>query len=196
MAENVSAQVAIDRLITGNKRFVAGSLKNGLKGPGRRPDLTGGQKPFAIILACADSRVAPELIFDQTLGDLFVIRVAGNVNGTEVLASIEYAVAALGVRLVVVTGHQSCGAVGAAVKGGRVTDHISRLVHAIEPSVIEARQKDGDVVENAIRINAQRTARILVESSATLTQEVAEGGLQVLPGYYSLETGVVEIGDL
>ena len=113
-----SPEAIIERLKAGNKRFVTDATEGKLRDQARRADLTGGQKPWAIILSCADSRVAPELAFDTGLGELFVLRVAGNIANTDTIASIEYAVANIGSPVIVVLGHQSCGAVTAALAGG------------------------------------------------------------------------------
>jgi carbonic anhydrase len=137
---NLSATDALTRLKEGNRRFIDSQATHPRGDGTRRQELVSGQRPFSIILGCADSRVAPELVFDEGLGDLFVIRVAGNIADDVVLGSIEYAVAHLGVNLVVVLGHQSCGAVNAAVenvdvKGPATQTHIDSLIDAIRPAV-------------------------------------------------------------
>ena len=138
--ENLSATEALERLKVGNQRFISGELAHPNTRPERRKELMAGQSPFATIITCADSRVPVEILFDQGLGDLFVIRVAGNISDDAILGSVEYAAAILGVNLTVVMGHKSCGAVGAAVDyivgdGARTGTHIDALVDAIRPAV-------------------------------------------------------------
>lgn len=125
----------MQKLIDGNKRYVEGKFIHPNQSAERRMELSKDQNPFAVILSCSDSRVPPEIIFDQGIGDLFIIRVAGNIISNEVLGSIEYAVEHLDVGLVVVLGHERCGVVSAAVAGGEVHKHISSLVEAILPAV-------------------------------------------------------------
>ncbi len=162
----------------------------------RRHDLaTTGQHPFAVILGCADSRVPPELLFDQGLGDLFVIRDAGNVIDDEVLGSIEYAVEHLGVRLVMVLGHEKCGAVSAAVAGGAAHGHIKALVDAIKPAVDESATQPGDKVHNCVLANVRRTARLIRESEPTLKELAASGRIQVVAADYDMYSGKVELLD-
>ena len=132
--KNLSAEKALAKLKAGNKNFVADKLDGKLQNSSRRGELTGGQNPFAIILSCADSRVVPELAFDSGLGEIFVIRVAGNVANTSSIASIEYAVAHLGVNLIVVLGHESCGAVTAALAGGDNGYNLNHLLSHIAVS--------------------------------------------------------------
>src|SRR3954451_10886779 len=122
-ASGLSADQALSRLLAGNERFVAHKERHPDESAGRRRELVSGQHPFAVILGCSDSRVAPELLFDEGLGDLFVIRVAGNIVDDDILASIEYAVEHLGTKLVVVLGHEKCGAVSAAVSGESTVGH-------------------------------------------------------------------------
>jgi len=131
----VSADVAQQMLIDGNKRFVEGKLSTYDVGIGRRTQLSHGQYPFAVVVTCSDSRVPPELIFDQALGSIFVIRVAGNVLDAITLGSVEYAVEHLNTKLVVVMGHEKCGAVKAAVDGGHVPPNIGAIAAKIQPAV-------------------------------------------------------------
>jgi carbonic anhydrase len=155
----------------------------------------GGQHPFAVILGCADSRVSPELLFDQGLGDLFVIRVAGNIADDAVLGSIEYAVEHLGTRLVVVLGHEKCGAVSAAVEGGEAAGHLKALVAAIRPSVESTAGDPGDKVHNCVVANALRVARQLRESQPVLKEYVEKKGLKVVAADYALDTSKVNLLD-
>lgn len=158
----------------------------------RRAELTKSQHPFAIILSCSDSRVPPEIVFDQGLGDLFIVRVAGNVINDEGLGSIEYGVEVLGARLIVVLGHQSCGAVDAAMKTiaakGKAPGHIQSLVMALQP-VVEATPKGN--LDTMIKANVQHVAAALRSSAPILKGKVDSGEVQVIGGYYDLDTGAV-----
>jgi carbonic anhydrase len=162
----------------------------------RREELANSQHPFAVVLGCADSRVPPEIVFDQGLGDLFVVRVAGNVIDDHALGSIEYAVDHLSVRLIVVLGHQRCGAVLAAKETiaakGRAPAHIQSLVTAIEPAV-EATAKDD--LEATVRANVKNVVQALRSSTPVLKAKVDSGELRVVGAYYSLDTGSVTFLD-
>lgn len=187
-----SAQ-ALDALVAGNKRFVTSSLEHPHWTPERRTQINDGQSPFAVILGCSDSRVPPEVVFDQGLGDLFVIRTAGNIVDDVALGSIEYAAAHLNTPLIMVLGHTNCGAVAAAIEGGAVEGHISSIVDALRPAVEEARAMEGDLLDNAARINAGLIAEKLRTAVPVLSMLVAAGRLEVAAAYYHLETGMVEI---
>jgi len=184
---------ALERLMAGNERYAACALDHPHQTTGRRMEVTGGQHPFAIILTCSDSRVPPEILFDQGIGDLFVIRTAGNVADDIVLGSIEYAVEHLDVGLLVVLGHQSCGAVTAAVKDTHADGHIARIVDLIRPSVIKAKSLPGDLTSNAITANILQTASLLSECEPVLKEFVHNGRLKVIAAYYCLESGRVQI---
>jgi len=184
------------RLLEGNKRFVSGKTAR----MGRKPEDFAadakGQAPGAIIVACADSRVSPELIFDQAVGDLFVVRVAGNVvsgAGPIVKGSIEYAVAELGVRLVLVLGHSQCGAVKAAVKHLDARDvlpgSIGDLVDTIKPAVAAARGKPGDPLDHVIRANVARGVERLKGLEPILAGPVKKGKVKVVGAVYDLRSG-------
>ena len=189
--ENLSAPEAMEKLTEGNQRFVSGVSEHPHCSPDRRAELAGGQHPFATIITCADSRVPAELVFDQGLGDVFVIRVAGNIADDAVLGSIEYASLHLGVNLVVVIGHQSCGAVGAAVDGSPTGTHIDSLINAIAPAVAEAQSGGGDdLLERSVHANAAMVATQIRESEPAMAGLGAQG-VQVRAAYYSLETGEV-----
>jgi len=194
--DNLSAEDALNRLMDGNARYISGELEHPNTSIARRDSLASGQAPFAVIVTCADSRVVPELMFDQGLGDLFVIRVAGNIVDDAVIGSIEYAVAHLGVNLVMMLGHQSCGAVGAAVAGQPTGDFIDALIAAIAPAVDAVRDSDGDLLDNAIRANAQQSSSQLTERSTTVVGPgVAAGKVNVVPAYYALSDGSVSLVD-
>jgi len=186
--ENKSADEALASIKTGNERFVADKLDGKLQDSNRRQELTSGQKPYAIILSCADSRVVPEFTFDTGLGELFVIRVAGNVANTSTIASIEYAVAHLGVNLIVVLGHQSCGAVTAALAGGDNGYNLNHLVAHIVPAIDSCNETDVDAV---VKENAKKTCENLV-SRSSIIGGAAEKGLKIEPAFYCLESGKVE----
>ena len=182
---------ALAELKAGNERFAGHHTTHPHQTTARRSELAGGQRPHAVILACADSRVAPEIVFDQGLGDLFTVRVAGNIAGDAEIASIEYAVEHLHTPLIVVMGHQSCGAVGAAIEGGEAPGHLPALISAIEPSVTKARTMQGDLSDNAIRLNVQAVVAQLAASHPILAEHVAQGTLKVVGAVYSLKTGHV-----
>ncbi len=180
------------RLMAGNRRYVAGQPTHPDQTPARRGELAAGQRPFAAILGCADSRVSPEILFDQGLGHLFVVRVAGNIVDNAVLGSLEYAVAHLGVRLIVVLGHTDCGAVQAAVEGSAHEGAIARVVEAILPAVKLARSQPGPPVDNAVRANVVRTVERLRSAEPVLAAAVNQGRLQIRGAIYDLATGVVQ----
>jgi len=182
----------LDKLVQGNERFASGTATNFHESIERRGEVAKGQHPFAVIVGCSDSRVPPELVFDQGLGDLFVVRVAGEVLGDGALGSIEYAVEHLGCELVVVLGHERCGAVDAVVQGGELPGHLSAFTPAIVPVIAEAKKKGGDVLDNAVRAHAQRVARQLTDCEPTLSEYVHLGKLQIVAARYDLDSGVVE----
>ena len=183
---------AVQRLMGGNERFVAGKRMVPDE-PKRRQELAQSQKPIAVVVSCSDSRVPPEIVFDQDLGDLFVVRTAGNVVGDLELGSIEYAVEHLGTPLIVVLGHQRCGAVTAAVKGGEAEGHIAAIVKAIAPAVAESKGQSGDAVDNAIRANVRDLVRQLRTSEPVLSHFAHDGKLKIVGGRYDLDTGKVEL---
>ncbi|MFK7953157.1 MAG: carbonic anhydrase [Ekhidna sp.] len=180
----------IDRLKAGNVRFASDSLERPNQDDGRRDLLTAGQSPFAIILSCADSRVVPELAFDTGLGELFVVRVAGNVANTSSMASIEYAVAHLGTKVIVVLGHESCGAVTAAIGGGDNGYNLNHLLAHVAPAI--AASEDGSTVNDVVKKNAQMTGDELVNRSAIIKGAVDSGSVKIVPAYYNLGSGKVD----
>ena len=181
----------INRLESGNQRFTTDQLEHGLQDTGRKKSLTGGQKPFAIVLSCADSRVVPELAFDTGLGELFVVRVAGNVANSSSIASIEYAVAHLGCQVIVVMGHESCGAVTAAVQGGDNGYNLNHLLSHIQPALTAS--GDGAEIADVIKKNAVLNGEELQNRSAIIKNAVESGNLKIVPAYYHLEDGKVEL---
>jgi carbonic anhydrase len=192
----VAPAEAISKLKEGNGRYTSGNLQHPGQTTERRTELSKSQHPFAVILSCSDSRVPPEIVFDQGLGDLFIFRVAGNVIDDHGLGSIEYAVDHLNVRLIVVLGHQSCGAVQAAKETiaakGKAPGHIESLVMAIKPAV-EATAKDD--LDTTIKANVKHVVQALRSSTPILKAKVDSGDVQVIGGYYSLDTGAVTFLD-
>lgn len=191
----LSPQAALARLKKGNARYVEGTmLRHDFSG--ERSALAGGQNPYAGILSCADSRIAPEYAFDAGRGDLFVVRVAGNFADENGIASFEYAVKFLGTTLLVVLGHDKCGAVDAAVKvvkdGAELPGHLPELADYITPSVKSVLKSPGDLLANSIRENVLRNVEKLKTSSPVLSQYVKEGKIQVVGGVYKLKDGRVE----
>ena len=188
----LSPNDALKRLMEGNDRFVEGKMQ-----PhdfiSERAELALGQNPFAVIVGCSDSRVAPEIVFDEGLGDLFVVRNAGEVVDDAALGSIEYAIEYLGTTLVVVLGHERCGAVSAAVAGGKVLGHIAAVLKDIEPAVQEAKGKPGDPIENAVRAQAVQVARQLQSAGPILVERVRSGQLKIVAAREDLDTGKVEL---
>jgi carbonic anhydrase len=187
----VSADKALQMLIDGNNRFVTEKYGNINIGQTRREVLTKGQHPFAVIVSCSDSRVPPELIFDEGLGDLFVIRTAGEVDDDVVLGSIEYAVEHLGTKLVVVLGHEDCGVVKATIAGGEVPGHLPAIVNAIKPAVDKAKTEQGDLVANAVKDNVDLIVSTLTASEPIIKEAIEKGHVKVVGGVYDLKTGKV-----
>ena len=180
----ISAPAAFECLVHGNQRFVNGESEHDSFAEARAP-LIDGQEPFACVLSCADSRVPPELLFDVGLGDLFVVRVAGNISTTGVVGSVEYAVQHLGVRLVVVLGHQGCGAVDATVMGYRPDNDIRHIVDKIAPAV---RGLKGIA---AVKANALAVAASLRVEPPILAEASKADQVQIVAAVYHLETGRV-----
>ena len=180
-----------ERLKEGNKRYVS-DLENPSSDKELRGSLTGGQQPFAIVLSCADSRVVPEMIFDCNIGELFVVRVAGNIANKSSIASIEYAVAHLNCKMILVLVHESCWAVTAAVNGGdngpnlnHLTDHIANAVHAGQ----------GKELADVIKINAADNAKALASNSQIISDAVVNNSVIIKSAYYNLGSGVVDFID-
>ena len=180
----------LNRLKEGNERFVNDQLKHELSDQSRRAELTSGQAPYAIILSCADSRVVPEQAFDTGLGEIFTVRVAGNIANTSSMASIEYAVAHLGSKLIVVMGHESCGAVTAAMAGGDNGYNLNHLLSHVAPA-IGACDKDADV-NTVVKKNAELNAQELVDRSAIIRDAVVSGKVKIVSAYYNLSNGAVD----
>ncbi len=200
-ASELSPAAALALLREGNQDFLGGGVTTVLTDAQRRLELAKGQNPFAAYVTCSDSRVPPELLFGRGLGELFIIRNAGNTVDTVALGSIEYAVAVLNVPLVVVMGHESCGAVKAATEV--VTDNatfpgsIGPMIEPIIPAVLQARGQEGDFLENSVRSNVRRVVKFLREASGPLLSDPqASGKLRVVGAYYDLDQGAVDFFDV
>lgn len=186
---------ALSQLVAGNRRFQTNAMLHPDQDARRRDSLVGGQSPFAVILSCSDSRVPPELIFDQGLGSLFVIRVAGNTVTKAGLESINYAVDQLGAGLIVVLGHDSCGAVSGAVKdcpigAGKTSASLPEIFRNICPAVDRARKTEGDVTSTAIDLNVRDQVAIL-KRSPLFAGRIKNGSLLIVGGRYNLRSGKV-----
>jgi len=195
----MNGKQALDRLLEGNRRYLAGGCAGERSHADRRAETACGQDPFAMVLGCSDSRVPPEIIFDSGIGDLFVIRVAGEVVGDQALGSIEYAASHLHTPLLLVLGHTNCGAVTAAVSGAGNEGHIGavlcELCEAVEVSKNSCTEEDGDDerVLAAVKENALMIARKLRSSEPILNKLVDDGSLLVEAALYDIKTGVVSI---
>jgi carbonic anhydrase len=195
-ANVLSSDAALDRLMQGNARYVEGvSRRHDFKH--EREALTVGQNPFAAILSCADSRIAPEYCFDTGRGDLFVCRVAGNFASDDIVASLEYAVQALNSPLILVLGHESCGAVDATIKsikdGTKLPGHLPALVDAITPAVKAVRDESGDLLANAIRRNVMLNVEKLKSTPPILKSFADDKKIHVIGGIYKLRSGRVDL---
>ena len=202
----IAAPEALQRLQEGNRRFVSGDRSNdALASPSRRNALTEGQAPFAIVLGCSDSRVPAEIVFDQGLGDLFVIRVAGNIVAPSQIGSVEFAAQRFDTRLVVVLGHSRCGAIEATLEQlQRPTDsaarHLDSIVDRIRPAVqgllaTDLPRNPESLMQHAVRANIRASANHLRHGSQLIEDLVRDGTLLIVGAEYSLETGVVEFFD-
>ena len=192
---------ALAQLREGNRAFLDGKVDQIDLSAARRLALAKGQAPFCAYVSCSDSRVPPELLFGRGLGELFIIRNAGNTVDTVAMGSIEYAVAVLGVSLVVVMGHESCGAVKAAMSvvsdNARFPGVIGNMIEPIIPAVLEARDQSGDATEVAVKQNVRRVVRKLRKASDLLLIEPQRAGkLKVVGAYYNLDSGAVDFFDL
>lgn len=198
---NLTADQALELLKRGNRGFISESPVQSTTGRARRLEIARGQTPFAVLVSCSDSRVPPELLFGRGLGELFIVRNAGNTVDAVAQGSIEYAVAELGVPLVVVMGHERCGAVGAAMavadKNATFPGSIGRVVEPILPAVLEARGAAGEPFEAAVRQNVRRVVRQLRSelSQPVLAEGLRGGSLRVVGAYYDLDTGNVDFFD-
>ncbi|MBD2725835.1 carbonic anhydrase [Nostoc sp. FACHB-892] len=190
--ESLSPDAALQKLIEGNQRFVQHQPQYPDQSALRLKEVAQAQHPFATILSCADSRVPAEIVFDQGIGDIFDVRIAGNIATHEAIGSIEYAVVLLGSPLLMVMGHERCGAVTAAVQNESLLGDISTFVKAIKPAVEKVKSQPGDAVENAVVANVQYQIEQL-KHSKLLTEQVQSGKLKIVGGRYDLDTGRVTI---
>lgn len=188
----MSAARALQLLLDGNQRFVAGRMDHPNQSPARRDEVAPAQHPFAAVLSCSDSRVPPEIIFDRGLGDLFVVRVAGNVATQITVESLDYSVKHLGVRVVFILGHTKCGAVTAAVLGHDEEGDVGPMLSELKPAVESSKKDTGDPVENAIRENVLLVMEKLAQSPE-LAAMVKSGELRIIGGVYDLSTGKIEM---
>jgi carbonic anhydrase len=186
----LSPDAALQALVDGNKRFVDKKLTSFAADlPALRKSTYAKQEPFAAVLSCADSRVPVELVFDQSIGQLFVTRVAGNLATPEIIASLEYGAAVLGTKTILVLGHSYCGAVKAAIAGTAVPGQIGALFSLIRPAV----DQSGGDLETAIKDNAKNHAHILATASPLLAGMIKDGKLKIAAGYYALDSGQVTV---
>jgi carbonic anhydrase len=193
-----TAEEALARLEEGNARFCSGAQANPRRDGARRAETSRGQRPFAVVLSCSDSRVPPEVVFDQGLGDLFVVRVAGNVAGVDEIASIEYGTGHLGSPLVVVMGHSACGAVTAVVEGAHASGNLAQLLRPILPAAERAREANPGasgptLIAAAIEANVWVSIESLLEGSDEMRSLVSAGRVRVVGAIYDLESGQVRM---
>lgn len=190
--QDLTPDQALQELIDGNQRFVKNKRENPHQTMSRLKEVAREQKPFASILGCADSRVPVEIVFDQGLGDLFVCRVAGNIATPEETGSLEFGCAVLGTKVIVVLGHERCGAVTATLKGAQVPGQIGSLLNAIKPAAEQTINQTGDRVENTCKANIRlQTERL--KASPVIAQLIQANKLKIVGGYYDLDTGTVTL---
>ncbi len=187
-----SADAVLTELKAGNSHHIAKKYEHPHQTAARQHALASSQTPHCAILACADSRVPPEIVFDEGLGDIFAVRVAGNVAGVDETASLEYAAEHLHVPLIVVLGHTHCGAITAALEGGTLPGKLPDLMAALRPAVDQSAHEPGDRIDNAVRDNVVQVVEQLRSAKPVLSELVAKGKLRIVGAIYSLETGKVE----
>ncbi|HEY9853294.1 MAG TPA: carbonic anhydrase [Leptolyngbyaceae cyanobacterium] len=190
--DNMTPEQALQRLMDGNQRFVNQKRQSPHQNLSRLTEVAKEQKPFAAVLGCADSRFPVEIVFDQGLGDLFVCRVAGNLATTEEIGSLEFGTLVLGSKVLMVIGHERCGAVDACIKGAQVPGQIASVIDAIKPAVEATKNSAGDRLENATKANVMLQVEKL-KTSPVIAQLINEGKLAVVGGYYDLDTGAVSL---
>ncbi len=184
---SITPDEALKKLMDGNQRFVNNKRKHPNQSSLRLTEVAQGQNPFAAVLGCADSRVPVEMIFDQGLGDIFVVRNAGNIATPEEIGSLEFGTLILEAKVLMVMGHQNCGAVQATIAGNAVPGSISTIVDAIKPAV-----QPNQTIEESVKSNIKLQVKNL-QNSPIISQMMQEGKLKVVGGYYNLETGIIEI---
>lgn len=188
-----TAEEALQILLDGNKRFISGKLEHPNHCQESRQAVANGQAPIATVLTCADSRVPPVDIFDQGIGDIFVVRVAGNIIGMHSLGSIEYAVKHLQTPLVIVMAHSCCGAVGAVASEVKLDGHMATFTAPIQTAIKNVKDMEGDLVDNAAQEVAKMIADQIATSEPIIGDIAKEGKVKVVPAYYELSTGEVTI---
>jgi carbonic anhydrase len=190
----ITAEQAMKKLVEGNARFVSNQVTHPNQAAERRAEVVSGQHPFAIIVGCSDSRVPPEVLFDQGIGDLFVVRTAGQVMDDVTIGSIEYAAEHLSVPLIVVLGHDACGAVKATIEGGVAPGHLGSLVEFIKPAVDSAKASgnESQLLNNSIDINVRNIVDKLSAAKPILSSKVKDGKLKVVGARYLLSNGAVK----
>jgi carbonic anhydrase len=188
--QNLTPDAAFDELLQGNKRFSSQKMNQPNRSSFRLREVASGQKPFAAILGCADSRVPSEIIFDQGLGDLFVVRVAGNVATPEEIGSLEYGTLVLGAKVILVLGHQKCGAVKAAMDKKPVPGQIGSVLQHIKLLEVASKNETGDLLKATTIANVKNQIATL-KSSPVVTDLIKSGKLKIVGGFYDLDTGIV-----
>ena len=195
MSTDLTPDAALDRLLAGNRRYVDGTGLHAHRNPARRAELTDEQHPFGMVFGCADSRVPAEVVFDQGLGDLFVIRNAGHIVDPSVLGSIEFGVDVLGIPLTLVLGHTSCGAVGATITAidshSTPSGYLRDVVERISPAVFEARRDPAAGYEDIVIENVRQTVTAIREKSTAVDRAITEGRTAIVGALYNLAEGTV-----
>ena len=184
---SVSPSEALERLKAGNARFASAVITNGKEVADARAATAMSQHPFAVIITCSDSRLSPEILFDQNIGDLFVVRSAGNLVDSLGIGSVEFGVCALGAKLIVVLGHKGCGAIAATIKGDDLPGHLNSITEAVRPAVELAKHKDGDLLNNAIIENTS-----LVASKIRSKALLGDTGVQIVHAVYDIRSGTID----
>lgn len=191
--ENLSAKQALKKLKTGNERFIKFQSKHPDETKSRRKEMVKGQHPFVVILSCSDSRVPPEIIFDQGLGDIFEIRNAGNVLNEHVIGSIEYAVMHCGVKLIVIMGHQDCGAIAATLSGVSETKYIQALEDSIKPAMEDCKNQGLEInSDNVVKAHVMQDIKELTQQDNELVQYMKKHDVKIIPAYYHIDSGKVD----
>ena len=192
VSSDMSPDKILEELMAGNERFVENKRTSPNINTARLTEVASGQNPFATIISCADSRVPVEILFDRGLGDLFVVREAGNIATPEEIGSIEYGTFVLGSKVLMVLGHENCGAVKATIAGKPVPGQIGTIIEAIKPALVSAKNKPGDSVENAVKANVILQME-RIKASPVISELLQENKLKVVGGYYDLDTGKVSL---
>jgi carbonic anhydrase len=191
-AMDINPETALDKLMAGNNRFVEEKRIKGNQSQVRLVEVAQGQNPFAAILGCADSRVPPEIIFDQGLGDLFVCRIAGNISSSQEIGSLEFGTLVLGAKVIMVLGHQNCGAVKAAMDGGELPGQIGSVVKKIDIGTVTDKSDDTASVKAATKANVLHQVKIL-KQSPVVAELIDQNKLKVVGAYYNLDSGEVTL---